>query len=826
VLSGHRVLDLSDERGFLAGRILADLGADVIKIEPPGGDPERARGPFVGGVAGPDRGLPWLAANPGKRSLVLDLAECEADRERFRALVRGADVVLETYAPGTLEAWGLGYEALVEGLPGDHPGLVLCSITPFGQTGPYAQYAAHDLVAVAMGGNAFMTGDPDRPPLRCSLPTAYMHAGPEAAVGIAMALYGREQLGRGQRVDVSMQECQLATLITGAGQYALTGRASARGGYRTGRTREIWLCKDGYISYGLRGGAARAGSLGATVDYMAESEMAPDFLREMDWASYSPLSLSDDELERMEDAFAAFFATKSMRDLYEQALARRILLAPCNNAREILEQPQLRSRDYFERIEPPGLGVALEYPAFFARIERGRIGVRGPAPQLDSSAEEIERELAAGGRKARASVQSEETALRTEIGPGGLFEGLRVLELGSGAAGPVATRYLAEQGATVVRIESSRRPDFLRMLHVTRDNRNEPDILEHAPMFVLLNPNKQSVALNMKEAEAVEIVEQLVAWADVVAENFAPGVMEKWGLGRESLRAIKPDGVMVSGCLFGQTGPQRGYPGFGGQGAAIAGFNHMTGWPGREALGPYATITDSLAPRFVAVALVSALVDLRRSGKGQYIDVSQIETGVYGLSEMIVRYSANAEVMSRQGNRCEFAAPHGIYPALGEAGAEAWVAIAVFDDAQWQALRCVVGDAEAWARDARFETQQGRLEHVEELEGSLAQWTALQPPRELMERLQGAGVEAGVVQGFAELLDDPQLAARSHFVPIEHEPLGGLHFERSGFRLSETPGRLDRPGPRLGEHQQEILGGILGLDEGEIADLVEREIAV
>jgi crotonobetainyl-CoA:carnitine CoA-transferase CaiB-like acyl-CoA transferase len=826
VLSGHRVLDLSDERGFLAGRILADLGADVIKIEPPGGDPERARGPFVAGVPGPERGLPWLAANPGKRSLVLDLAGNETDRERFRALASGADVVLETYAPGTLEGWGLGYGRLVEGLPDGHPGLVLCSITPFGQTGPYAHYAAHDLVAVAMGGNAFMTGDPERPPLRCSLPTSYMHAGPEAVVGITMALYGREQLGRGQRVDVSLQECQLATLITGAGQYALTGRGGRRGGYRTGRTREIWRCKDGYISYGLRGGAARAGSLAATVEYMAESEMAPDFLREMEWASYNPLSLSDEELERLESAFAAFFAIKSMRELYEQALARRILLAPCNNAREILEQPQLRSRDFFERIELPGLGTALEYPAFFARTERGRIGVRGPAPELDSAAGDIERELSAGGWQAQASAGCEGIALRTEIGPGGLFEGLRVLELGSGAAGPVATRYLAEQGATVVRIESSRRPDFLRMLHVTRDNRNEPDILEHAPMFVLLNPNKRSVALNMKEPEAIEIVRQLVAWSDVVAENFAPGVMEKWGLGREALRAIKPQGVMVSGCLFGQTGPQRSYPGFGGQGAAIAGFNHMTGWPGGEALGPYATITDSLAPRFVAAAVVSALIDLRRSGRGQYIDVSQIETGVYGLSEMIVRYSANAEVMSRLANRCEYAAPHGIYPALGEAGAEAWIAIAVFDDAQWQALLAVMGDAGARVRDARFATAEGRMEHVEELEAALAEWTALQPPRELMERLQAAGVEAGVVQGMADLLEDPQLAERSHFLPIDHEPLGGLLFERSGFRLSETPGRLDRPGPRLGEHQQEVLGGILGMSAGEMEDLERREIAV
>jgi crotonobetainyl-CoA:carnitine CoA-transferase CaiB-like acyl-CoA transferase len=819
------VLDLSDERGFLAGRILADLGADVIKIEPPGGDPERLRGPFVGDLPGVGRGLPWLAANPGKRSLVLDLASSEPDRSRFLELVGGADVVIETYAPGTLDRWGLGYDSLVASLPADHAGLVLCSITPFGQTGPYAGYAAHDLVAVAMGGNAFMTGDPERPPLRCSLPTAYLHAGPEAVVGIAMALYARQPLGRGQRVDVSIHECQLATLITGAGQHASFPRPSERSGYRTGRTREIWRCKDGFISYGLRGGPARAGSLKATVDFMAESEMAPEWLRAMDWASYTPLGLDDPQLERLEGAFGAFFASKSMRELYEQALARRILLAPCNNAREILDQPQLRSREFFERIAYPELGASLEYPAFIARTERGRIGVRGPSPTLDGAALELERERAAGGRRPTVDEVAADSPLATRIGEGGIFEGLRVLELGSGAAGPVATRYLAEQGATVIRVESSRRPDFLRMLHLTRDNRNEPDILERAPMFVLLNPNKQSVALNMKEPEAIEIVKQLIGWADVVAENFAPGVMAKWGLDREAVRAIKPNGVMASGCLFGQTGPQRTYPGFGGQGAAIAGFNHMTGWPGGEALGPYATITDSLAPRFLAATLVSALIDLRRTGQGQYIDLSQIESGVYGLTEMIVRYSASGEVMSRIGNRSEYAAPHGIYPALATDGGEAWIAIAVLSNEAWRALREVMGDPE-WARDRRYETVAGRLEHVDSLDRAIGEWTAGHAAASLMERLQSAGVEAGVVQGCTELLEDPQLATREHFVALEHEPLGELLFERSGFRLSETPGRLDRPGPRLGEHEHAVLGGILGLERAEIERLIEQGIAV
>ncbi|MBW2382282.1 MAG: CoA transferase [Deltaproteobacteria bacterium] len=828
MLSGYRVLDLTDERGFLAGRVLADLGADVVKIEPPGGDAERRRGPFVAGIEAPERSLPWLAANPGKRSMLLDLAASDADRDTFRQLVASADVVLESFAPGTMEGWGIGRSALEAGLPDEHPGLVYCAITPFGQHGPYAGRSAHDLICVAMGGNAFMTGDPARPPLRSSLPTAYMHAGPEAVVGILLALYARRDLGRGQGVDVSAHECQLATLITGAGQYALTGRLGQRSGYRTGRTREIWRCKDGFVSYGLRGGPARVGSLVASVEYMAESAMAPAWLQEMDWASYSPLTLSDDELDRLEEVFAAFFASKSMRELYEQALARSILLAPCNNAREILEQPQLRSRDLFVRVEPPGLDAVLEYPGFFARSSRCEIGLRGPAPRPGEHDAELRAELAGQPRRPSEPVPDDRIRLATHVGERGVLEGLKVLELGSGAAGPVATRYLVEQGAHVIRIESAKRPDFLRIMHVTKDNRDEPDIFERAPMFALLNPDKQSLAINMKQPEGRALVLRLIdEWADVVTENFAPGVMERWGLDYPVLGARRPDLVMVSGCLFGQTGPQRSYPGFGGQGAAIAGFNHMTGWPGQEALGPYATITDSLAPRFVASALLAALLHLRRTGEGQAIDVSQIETAVYSLAEMIVRCSASGEVMERMGNRSEIAAPHGIYPCRpdAEAGRERFIAIAALDDSQWRAL-CQVFETREWVADERFESLEARLAHVDELDASVAEQTAAHPAEALVQALQAVGVEAGLVCDFAQLVDDPQLAARGHFTPLPHESLGELLYERSGFRLSDTPGGLRAAGPRLGEHTREILSTILGLDAAEIDRLEAEEITV
>jgi crotonobetainyl-CoA:carnitine CoA-transferase CaiB-like acyl-CoA transferase len=395
------------------------------------------------------------------------------------------------------------------------------------------------------------------------------------------------------------------------------------------------------------------------------------------------------------------------------------------------------------------------------------------------------------------------------------FEGLHILELGAGAAGPVATRYFAEHGARVIRVESAQAPDFLRAIFMTKDS---PFGLDGSPMYVLLNPNKECVSLNLRTEEGVSLVKRLIEWADVVCENFAPGVMAKWGLDADSLRRSKPELIVASGCLFGQTGPQRSYPGFGGQGSAIAGFNHLTGWPDREPHGPYATITDSLSPRYVAVAVAAALYHRRRTGEGSSIDLSQIESGVYSLSELIVRQSALGHSVTRAGNHSEHMAPHAVYPCAGD---DRWIAIAVEDDSQWRALVHEMGDPDGLAELSEHE----RLADPDVLDVRVAEWTRDQDAALLAERLQAAGVPAGPVQSFQDLLDDPQLAHRGHWVPLRHSNLGELPFGRSGFRLSEDDGALRTPGPNLGEHNREVLGGVLGLSEDEVARLIDDEVA-
>jgi crotonobetainyl-CoA:carnitine CoA-transferase CaiB-like acyl-CoA transferase len=388
-----------------------------------------------------------------------------------------------------------------------------------------------------------------------------------------------------------------------------------------------------------------------------------------------------------------------------------------------------------------------------------------------------------------------------------LFAGTTILEFGGGAAGPVATRYFADHGATVIRVESRQRPDFLRILRLTP---NTPGGIDGSEHFAVLNANKLSVALNLSTPEGVAIARRLSLWADAVAENFAPGAMAKWGLDYASLVAERPDLVMISTCLNGQTGPERFYPGFGGQGSALAGFNHLTGWPDREPVGPFGTITDSLSPRFAALLLATALLHRERTGEGQHIDLSQVEGGIVCLSESIAAYTANGDILTRDGNRSRHAAPHGVFACAPEDGRDRWVAIAVHDDADWGRLVEAIGRP-AWALDPALAGAAGRLARVAEVEAGLAEWTRSRTPSAVADRLQAAGLDAAPVADFADLHHDPQLAHRGHFRLVEHAVLGRHPAETHAIRFSDMEPAIESPAPRLGEHTEHVLSDLLGM---------------
>jgi crotonobetainyl-CoA:carnitine CoA-transferase CaiB-like acyl-CoA transferase len=335
----------------------------------------------------------------------------------------------------------------------------------------------------------------------------------------------------------------------------------------------------------------------------------------------------------------------------------------------------------------------------------------------------------------------------------------------------------------------------------------------------VLNANKRSVALNLSKPEGVALAKRLCLWAGCVAENFAPGAMAKWGLDYASLVQERPDLVMISTCLNGQTGPERFYPGFGGQGSALSGFNHLTGWPDREPVGPYGTITDSLSPRFAATLLASALWRRTRTGEGQYIDLSQVEGGIVCLTENILTYTATGEILERNGNRSRHAAPHGVFRCRNHAdGRERWLALAVHDDADWQTLVAEM-DAPAWAHEPGLATAAGRLARVDDVERSVAAWAAEHDAPALAERLQAAGLDAAAVADLGDLHDDPQLAHRGHFAWVDHAVLGHHPAELHGIRFAETPPAIRKAAPLLGEDTAHVLRDLLGVPADEYAAL-------
>ncbi|MBI2761123.1 MAG: CoA transferase [Chloroflexi bacterium] len=372
-LAPYRVLDLTGALGALCGRVFAGLGADVIKIERPGGDPARAHGPFLGEAPHPHHSLSWIYANAGKRGVTLDL-EQEGGRALLRRLVPFADFLVESFPPGYMERLGLGYDDLAA----INPALVMTRISPFGQSGPYRDYQATDLIAWAMGGQMKIDGDGDRAPLRCTAPQAWMLAGAHAAAGSMTAHYARRRSGKGQQVDVAAQECVTWTLMIAAQTWDILHINPQRGGAvrRTARAdgaslvhRAIWPCKDGFVLWALSGGgqAGALTSIRALVGWMAEEGEAGE-LTEVDWANTSAATMDQETYDRLSAPFLAFFATRGKRELFEQSLARAIMLAPVNDIPDIATSPHLADRDYWTDIEHDYLGTTLRFPGAPVRL--------------------------------------------------------------------------------------------------------------------------------------------------------------------------------------------------------------------------------------------------------------------------------------------------------------------------------------------------------------------------------------------------------------------------------------------------------------------------
>ena len=813
-LDGVRVLDLTGPACEIAGRLLADVGAEVIKIEPPGGHASRRHPPFVdgsGGAAGElDGSLHWAAYAIGKRSVVLDL-DCAADRARLRELAGGADALLESFEPGALAALGLGYEQL----HAINPALIYASITPYGQTGPDAHRPATDLTLQAAGGLLALQGDGDRPPVPVGFPQAGLHAGAQAATDVVVALNERDHSGLGQHLDTSMQACIVWTLMEATGYPPNTGgdkpgfgddRAEPAPSRVPGLEFPTMIeVADGYATNGMGVTPPSLTTVNAAVAWMQrEGVELPEHLRGIDWEhwheDFADPAVTTEAAPLMNEAIShavAFLRSKTKRELLDWALESSALVAPIATAKDLLADPQLAARDYWRTVG------GHTVPGPFAKWSRTPVGASRPAPALDEGAALVAEprepappaRLAAGATRARA------------------FTGINVADFSWVGVGPLVGKGLADHGATVVRVESAQRIDVLRMAPPFKDGERDAN---KSQFFANFNSSKLGMALDLASDTGRDLARRLAGWADVVIESFTPGTMRRLGLAWETLRADHPELVMLSTCLRGQTGPERTYGGFGSQGAALSGLHAVTGWPDRAPSGPYGAYTDFINPRFGVLALAAALYERRRSGEGQHIDLSQAEAGVHFLAPLVLDYAANGRIAPAAGHDSATEAPNGVYAC---AGVERYVAISCATVEQWRALRELAG-LDPFS-GVEYDGYAGRHAARERIDAALASWCAGQDGYALAARLAEAGVPASAVQRPSDLYADAQLAHRGFFVTLEHTAMGPTPYDGLATTFSETPGELSKAAPLLGEDTYHVLTELLGASPEDVARYAE-----
>jgi crotonobetainyl-CoA:carnitine CoA-transferase CaiB-like acyl-CoA transferase len=384
----------------------------------------------------------------------------------------------------------------------------------------------------------------------------------------------------------------------------------------------------------------------------------------------------------------------------------------------------------------------------------------------------------------------------------------------------MTTKYLAEHGATVVRVESAKRPESLRRAAPYGGGVSG---INRSGYFGNYNANKYGLTLDMRHPRAKELVLRIVStWADMVTENFTPGTMEGWGLGYDALKKVNPKLIMFSASMLGRGGPLEKQPGFGAVLSSLAGLTNITGWPDRGPVNPYGAYTDFIVPRFAVASILAALDYRRRTGEGTHLDMSQLETSLHFSSPLLLDYAINGVEPTRQGNRDAGAAPHGVYPCQGE---DRWIAIACFSDAEWHALRQVIAPSgDSWPDQERFSSLRGRKAAEDELDRLMADWTQGWEAKTLMETLQQAGVPAGMVNDTRDLFEDAQLQYRGHYQYLDHAEIGRYASEKSEFNLSRTPGKLDRPAPMMGEHNEYVLRELVGLTEPEYQSLKDDAV--
>ena len=790
-LTGLRVLDLTGRMGGYCGLLLANIGAEVILIEPPGGDPMRREGPFKGGQFDPEQSLSFAAYHTNKSGIILDLEKDES-RETFREFVRHADVLIEDKPAGYLDRLELGYSALQS----INPALVMTSITGFGQSGPYRDFKAPNIVAFAMGGLMNLCGHPGRAPLVGPCDIAYHLGSVHAAFGTLVALFNRRAASRGDHLDVSLQDVLVADpflrIIT---RYSVTGELPERTGHSQSTTvAETYQCRDGYARIFVN----QADHWNRFVEWLGRP---PELLDPKYESAQNRFPLRQ-TIDRLMEARTLNYEAKRFFDEFQSL---RLAAAPINSPSAFLADEQTEYRNFVATIEHPRLG-RHDFPGDPYQFSESPWRIERSAPMLGEHQREIGRPL-----NRPSSWLAELPSRATSVSNRKPFEGIRVISFPTGVVGPALAGLLAEHGAEVISIEARRAassPQRGQKFQTASD-------LES-------NRDRKRIAIDMKHPDGVALAKKLVAQSDVVVENFSARVMASWGLDYLRMKEARPDIIMASLQAFGQTGPRREYVSFGPILMSYSGMTYLWRDPEveRPGAGCQTAFPDYVAPSYGAVAILAALHYRARTGKGQYIDISQAETAAVMIGPAYLEYLVTGREPQPQGNFSAVAAPHGCYRCRGD---DRWCVIAVQSQQEWIRF-CEVAGHREWLTDHRFSELAARITYRQELDYWIEKWTARYTPHQVMLMLQREGIAAAVVQTAEDLYRDPHLRERGFAREVYHPQIGWITRVGPSVRLTENG--FTPPGVThvAGEDNEAVLGDILGISSVEISDLVDRKV--
>ncbi len=787
MLDGMRVLDLTDHRGDVGPWLLGRLGADVIRVEPPGGSPTRNLPPFHD-----DRSLHFASYNDNKRSIVLDPLD-DADRATLGKLLGSVEMVFESGVTGSLVDYGMDRAELLEA----NPTIIHVLVTAFGSDGPRAEQPDSELIIGALGGPVRIQGDPTRPPVKHSAPQVWRHTGAEAAVAALVARSRRDSAGGPQFVDVSAQSAMTWTMLNAMEAAQVQGRDFERTGATLRLSMDVPLrheAADGYVVL-VPGGRI----MPALVEHLISEGVVDESWRDEDWPAFDhkvieglPTSI---EYSEVIDALGRFCRLHTKQELLDLGMKLGATLAPMNDVADLCNFEQLEARAFWR--DHPQLGVPGPGP--FVTIDGERQEYPRSVPDLGEHTQQIIAEV-----DDRAVAEGPVFALK-ELP----FEGLKVADFTWIGVGPMTAKCLADHGARVVRVESANRIDGLRGQPPFKDGEFG---LNRSNFYGTFNTSKESIGIDLKTEAGLTIAKRMVEWADVVIDSWTPGAMGRLGLGADAIREANPDVITVTTSLLGGGGPYSAMAGYGYHAAAIAGHFGLVGYPDHAPDGPWLAYTDTIGPRFIAPTLLAAVQRRQRTGEGCHIEAGQLEIALQLLQPELFDYRLNYVVIGRQGNRDRYMAPQGVYPCAGD---DTWVAITVRDDSDWRRLRLALGDP-TWAQSAMLDHAEGRQTNHAAIDTGISAWSVTRTEEEIEELLTGAGVPAAKVARSSDLAVDPQYLHRDFFKHLDHTETGSTPYAGHQYRIEGYEHGPRTAAPCLGEHTFELLTD-LGFSTDDIA---------